>query len=871
MRRRGRRRCRVVEIHAIDGRPVVTRTPPPLPIDELLGDIRSDVQTGRCLVIEAPPGAGKTTRVPPALLPVVAGEIVVAQPRRIAARMAARRVAQERAEELGRSVGYQVRFEDVSSPDTRIRFVTEGILLRRLMSDPALANVGAVVLDEFHERHLQGDLALALLRGALQGARPDLRIVVMSATLDTEPVRRYLPSCRFRRSQGAPHAVDIEYQEPHPDWPLDKEVSAAVRRLLQQDQGDILVFLPGAAQILRAEETLAELARANEIDIVPLHGELSAAAQDRAVAVGPRRKIILATNVAETSVTIEGVTAVVDSGLARQAFHSPWTGLPSLQTVRISQASAVQRAGRAGRVRAGRCIRLFTRHDFDTRPAHSDAEVRRLDLAEACLHLHALELEPRTFPWFEAPKDAAVDAAQGLLRQLGALDAGGAITALGRRLAQLPVHPRLGRLVVEGARRGVAEDAAIVAGLVAERDLRRRSALGRGRPAEQTGPSDVLDALERFRRARQHRFDRAALSRQGTDAAVARAVDRSANQLARLVANERAAVRGPAADKALQVCILAAFVDRVARRRGPRGTELVLAGGGSLEQDPASVVHDDPWMVVVAAQERTGSPGRGIARMVSAIDPDWLIELVPDQLRDCSELIWDEQRERVVRRRSLCVGQLALDERDEPASDANANEAAALLARQALAAGINAFVDPDVLAAWRARVAFARGVFPDEFPSVDDDGIAAVVADACEGLSSFKELRDHNLWAVLQHQVGVDERALNEVAPTQITLAGGRAVKVRYELHGTPYVAARLQDFFGTVDTPRIARGRVPVLVHLLAPNQRPAQLTQDLAGFWKRGYAEVRKELRGRYPRHFWPDDPTVVPPAQVKGRRRR
>jgi ATP-dependent helicase HrpB len=435
-----------------------------------LPELVATLRDGNRLVLEAPPGAGKTTAAAPAALPVVAGEILVLEPRRLAARLAARRVADELGEAIGGTVGYQVRFEDVGGPRTRLRYVTEAILLRRLLVDPRLGGVGAVFLDEFHERHLAGDLALALLARLQRGARPDLRLAVMSATLDAAPVVAFLGGCPRLSSEGRAFPVDVEHLAQPDTRPLEEQVASAVRRLAAEKlDGDVLVFLPGAAEIARAHGACA---RIPGLELATLHGDLPPAEQDRAVTPGPRPKVILSTNVAESSVTIPGVVAVVDSGLARVAAHDPWSGLPTLRVTRISRASATQRAGRAGRTRPGRCLRLYTKHDFETRALHDAPEVRRADLAEAALLLHALgERDLAAFGWFEAPDAAALAAASALLDRLGAVH-DGAPTPLGERLLKFPLHPRLGRLLVEAEGRGAGGDGALICALLGERDRR---------------------------------------------------------------------------------------------------------------------------------------------------------------------------------------------------------------------------------------------------------------------------------------------------------------------------------------------------------------------------------------------------------------
>src|SRR5512138_2768050 len=512
----------------------------PLAIDPLLPAIVAELRAAPSLVIEAPPGAGKTTRVPGALLAgrvVGEKEIVVLEPRRLAARLAARRVAEELGEPVGETVGYQVRFEDVTSPRTRIRFVTEGLPTRQLLSAPTLPSVGAVLLDEFHERHLQGDLALALLRRRQRTARPDLKLVAMSATLDAAPVARYLGAATVR-SEGRRVEVAVEYltaeEAAKPDLRVEELVSRAVRRLVREvPEGHVLVFLPGAAEIRRSAEALAGFAEAAGIDLLPLHGDLSPEEQDRAVRPSRRRKVLLSTNVAESSVTIDGVVAVVDSGLARIASHSPWSGLPSLVLRKVSRASAAQRAGRAGRQGPGRALRLYTRHDHDARPEFETPEIEREDLAETLLVLASLGGKD-DFEWFEPPPAAAEQAATGLLLRLGAIDAAGALTTLGRQLLGFPLHPRLGRLLVEAAHRGAGTEGALLAALLGERDLRDRRALD-GTRLPPTGPSDLLELAQLFGEAERCRFDPDRLRRMGVGVGAARAVDRSRRQLERLL------------------------------------------------------------------------------------------------------------------------------------------------------------------------------------------------------------------------------------------------------------------------------------------------------------------------------------------------
>ncbi len=845
----------------------------PLPIDEVLGEVVAAVARTGTAVLIAPPGAGKTTRVPGALLDAgLAGtkDVVCLQPRRLAARMAAARVAHERGGSLGGEVGYEVRFDRRVGRDTRLRFVTEGVLTRQLLSDPTLASVGAVIIDEFHERHLAGDLALALLRRLQRGARPDLRLVVMSATMDPAPASAFLGDAPIVRSAGRTFPVDVSYLDQPDERGAGKQVAGALRRLLTDGaglDGDVLVFLPGTAEIRHATEDCGELAARHDLLLMPLHGDLPADAQDRAVARAARPKVILSTNVAETSVTIDGVTTVIDTGTARVARHSPWSGMPSLQIEPISRASAAQRAGRAGRTRPGRALRLYTRHDHDTRREFDAPEILRVDLAEAALELHgAGEADLTAFPWFEPPPAAALDAADELLRRLGAIEVSGVITALGRRMLRFPAHPRQARLVVEAERRGVAVDGCAIAALMAARELRidRRARTDRRGPAQAriSAPSDLLEDLDVLRAARHDGMRAHALRDLGADVATAMGVERSARQLERLAdRSQRAPADDVACDEALQLAILAGYPDRVGKRRAPRSAEVVFAGGGSGTLAPSSVVIDGDLMVVVDAGD-TGDRGRTrvTIRRASLIDPTWLIELFEDRVVDVDELRWNRERQRVERITRLTYDGLTIDETVDIEGARRDPAAARVLVREAVAAGLSRFVDADALAAWRARITFVAGAAPElGLRAPTDDELAEVLAEACEGLTSFDELKKASLLSLCDARLAAQRGAIDRLAPGHVQL-GRRRAKVNYELDRPPWVASRMQDFFGLARGPAIADGRVPLVLHLLAPNQRPVQVTQDLPGFWVRHYPALRKELSRRYPRHAWPEDPTAL-----------
>ncbi len=770
---------------------------PALPVDAILPEILDSLKLQPNLVIVAAPGAGKTTRVPPALLGIVSGDVVVLEPRRIAARLAARRVASELGEAVGEMVGYQIRFEEATGPRTRLRFVTEGVLTRRLLSDPQLKGVDAVVLDEFHERHLESDLALALLK-RLQRTRRDLLIVVMSATLDADPVAQYLGGCPIVRSEGKLFDLAIKHL-PYSPEPLEVQVKNAAELLIGAGHsGDTLVFLPGAVEIRRAMRTCDDVARRAGILVLPLHGSLPPKEQDRALSPASQPKLILATNVAESSITVEGVTAVIDSGLARFAAYSPWSGLPTLHVGRVSQASAKQRAGRAGRTALGRVLRLYTKEDYSRRPEQDAPEILRSDLSQLCLELRAMRIaHVSDIAWLDAPAEAAVERAESLLDRLGARG------EMALRLARYPLPPRLSRILVEAVERGVGEDGCVAVTL-----------LGSGVRIEK---NDLLAAVDMDldRRVLQH---------------VAQL-----RRIARISGTKKHN------DDALLMSVLAGFPDRVARLRA--GKQVLLSTGASAELAGEPPRYE--FMVVVDAEDRKEKP-LPLIRMTARIEPEWLIDLFPDRVQDRSGVVWNRMAERVDAVSALLYDELVIQESRGAVPDAQA--AAELLAAKALEAGIERFVDIDALNDFLGRVEFAGLAVPD---------IQQALREFCLGLRSFAELKKAavDLVSVLEQKIGA--RRFRELAPESIRLQKGRQTKVHYERGKPPWIASRLQDFFGMRDTPRIGPERTPVVVHLLAPNQRAVQTTTDLAGFWERLYPEVRRALMRRYPRHAWPERP--------------
>lgn len=829
----------------------------PLPIDPVLPRIAEALDRHGAAVLWAPPGAGKTTRVPPTLLDAAfakEGEILVLQPRRLPTRLGAERVAVELGERVGRRVGYQMRFETVAGEATRIRFLTEGTLVRRLLSDPELRGVSAVIFDEVHERNLATDLGLALVERLRRGPRPDLRVLAMSATLEAEKFAAYLGIEGILESEGRPFDVEIRHLERPDDRPLEEQVAGAVKRLVGQGvEGHLLVFLPGAAEIRRAARALGPFAAEKDLRLLPLHGALPAKEQEAALAPSDRTKVILSTNVAETSVTIEGIGAVIDTGLARIPGHSPFSGLPHLRLSKISQASAIQRAGRAGRTRAGIAQRLYTREDFLGRPAHDTPELLRADLAETTLALLGIGLDPAALRWLDAPPPAAWESAKALLDRLGALEGGG-LSAIGRRMLAFPLHPRLGRWLAAGEMRGHAHEAALLAALVAERDIRARS-LGPARAARHEGASDLLELRDRFHEAEKVRFAPPRLASLGLDPRAVEAVRRARDQLLRLA---RRVDRAEAREEDLLRIVLEGFPDRVARRRSERGSEILLASGQTATLAEESVVREAPFLVAVEAEE-SPADRRTRVRLASAIEVEWLLER--EEIEEEDALVWNEERGRVERQERIRYGSLVLHEsRRIPPPSA---EVAALLAREALRAWVR-LVDAEAFRTVRARLALAHEHFP-EFPALDDARLEAALATMVEGMVGLDELRALDpLEALLTGLLGERRARWDRLFPARIALPGGRQLPVHYEEGRPPWIESRLQDFFGMAEGPAIAEGRIPLTLHLLAPNKRAVQVTQDLSGFWERHYPSLRKELGRRYPKHAWPEDGrTAKPPA--------
>lgn len=849
-----------------------------LPIDEVLPEIERALKTSNRLVLEAPPGAGKTTRVPWQLARVApAGQVLVSEPRRLAARLAAQRVADEHEERVGNTVGYSVRLEHVAGPRTRLLYMTDGVLLKRLASDPSLDGVFAIVLDEFHERRLQTDLCLALVKHLQDRKDSAVKLLVMSATLDGAAVADHLGQCPRIRSEGRSFLLDIMHLPRPDDRPLPKQVASGVRQVLADDDGDVLVFLPGAHEIRLAKQALESLERERNLSVLPLHGDLPLAEQTLAVRRGARQKVVLSTNVAESSVTIDNVTSVIDTGLCRTLVHDAWSGMDRLSIEKVSQASAIQRAGRAGRTRNGRALRLYTRGDFEARAKSETPEIARLDLAEALLLLKSCGfIDFSRFDWLTPPKQSSVAAAETLLVDLGASHPSQGLTSIGRRLLDFPIHPRLARLIVEGEALGVAQEACVVAALLSERDIRlsRRSIMSPAGVHETDSDSDVLELLDLYHEAHDCDFDAHTLYQLELDRRTLRQVARTSAKLAGM-AHDRVP---PLADhtartEALLLAVATGFIDRLAQRTPPKRT-LLLANGKTAELAPESSVHRVPLLVAVAASEHADQrrSNKALVRLASRVDEAWLFDRYFEKLEESVELEFNQQNERVERVARIRFGKLTLDEtRTIAAPDRSTGE---VLLRAALVKGVHSFDRDAAAEQWLARV----HVLHEHCPSEDLEPVLeltpeALLARACERFSSLGELREAGLmpelWEALPPST---QQRLEREAPTHLVLPSGRRLHIHYARGQDPYVASRLQDFFSMHETPTICQGRLPLLLHLLAPNQRAVQVTRDLMGFWQRHYPELRRQLMRRYPKHAWPEDGrTATPPAPRPPRPRK
>ncbi|WP_275187322.1 ATP-dependent helicase HrpB [Bradyrhizobium sp. CSA112] len=816
----------------------------PLPIDAVLDELGRTLAATNAAVLVAPPGAGKTTRVPLALLdaPWLRNKkIIMLEPRRIAARASAERMARTLGERAGETVGYRVRFGSKISRATRIEVVTEGIFSRQILDDPELSGVAAVLFDEFHERSLDADLGLALARDAQTGLREDLRILVMSATLDGARVGKLLGDAPVVASEGRAFPVETRYLGRKADAPIERQMADAIATALRADPGSVLAFLPGAAEIRRTQNFLSERVHDASVEIVPLFGALDAAVQDRAIAPAPKgqRKVVLATSIAETSLTIEGVRIVVDSGLARVPRYEPDIGLTRLETVRASRAAVDQRRGRAGRTEPGVCYRLWDEPQTASLAAYTQPEILSADLSSLVLDLAEWGVsDPATLAFLDSPPAPALKEANSLLHELGALDSDGRITAEGQSLRALALPPRLARMIVDSHRLGTGEEAAEIAAILTERGL--------------GGDSVDLDhRLDQFRRDRSPRAS-------------------SARSLAQRLAQQVAATEGPSGEDtspSTGTMLALAFPDRVARNRG--NGSFVLANGRGAAVEQTSSLARTPY---IAVAELTGTAAQGRILLAAPIAQEDIETRFADQIEDTEEISFDRSAMALRGRRKRTLHAITLSE--VPVALSPSAETARIFAAGLIAAGLDKLPWSKSLKQWRDRVMFLRKAEGDSWPDLSDAVLAADgenwLVPALYDKTSLKELSPGDLSDALMALLPWELRArLEREAPTHFEAPTGTMLAIDYEAEQGPTIAVRLQELFGLNTHPSIAKGAVPLVLELLSPAQRPVQVTRDLPGFWRGSYAAVRSDLRGRYPRHPWPEDPaTALPTRRVKPR---
>jgi len=834
------------------------------PIDAILPELNEAVRGHASVVLHAPPGAGKTTRVPLSLLDVLPpgqGRIVMLEPRRIAAVSAARWMARTLGEEAGGTVGYTIRFDSKVSSRTRIEVVTEGVLTRRLQADPGLGGAALVIFDEFHERSIHADLALALCLDVRKGLRPDLKVLVMSATLDTGPVAALLGDAHVITSAGRSYPVEERFLEEERPGPLPPRITAAVRSALRETNGDILVFLPGSGEIRACARELTASLDLNEerLSLHALYGDLPFEEQERAIVPSlDRRKIVLATNIAETSLTIEGVRVVIDGGLTRMLRYDPATGMNRLVTVPISRASAEQRKGRAGRLGPGVCYRLYGRLSLSGMAPFTRPEILVSDLAPVALELAAWGVkDPAALSWLDLPPAAAWNAGLGLLRGLGALDAAGSITPLGRAMARLPLHPRLSRLMLRAKEIGVVRLGADIAALVTERDIFRHSAADR--IIDDPDFTGRVDALRAWRREKA--------GGGGADQSALRSVERTANQLKYLMPEATGSdAAGPGTVSRL---LLAAFPDRVCQRRREGGGRFVHVQGRGVRLSKDSHLGDSPYIIALSVD--AGERAEGFIHLAAPVTEDLLRTECADRIETIRRAEWDRRENRVIAAREERYGSLLLSSRAFTPGD---DEAAPILCEVIrISPGVLTFGSD--IRQFQGRVGLMRKAFPEEpWPDLSEHELFSRSEDWLlpwlAGITTGQQLSRLNILPALKARLTREQgRLLEERTPAAIIAPSGSRVTVDYTAGNQPVLAVKLQELFGLADTPVIAGGRVKLQLHLLSPARRPVQITQDLKGFWDSGYQQVKKDLKGRYPKHPWPDDPwNAVPTKRAKPR---
>jgi ATP-dependent RNA helicase HrpB len=838
------------------------------PIDDILPRLKETALAHPSLVLQAPPGSGKTTRIPLELIKLIPpkkGRIVMLEPRRIAAVSAARWMAQTLGEEIGQTLGYSIRFDSRVSKRTRIEIVTEGILTRRIQADPGLEGVAMVIFDEFHERSLQADLGLALCLDARRSLREDLKILVMSATLDCGPVAALLGGAPVISSGGQAFPVEERYRPDDRQRPLQERVAETVLTALGETSGDILVFLPGGGEIRACGESLqaARGGRGDGISLHPLYGDLPFEEQERAILPSRKRKIVLATNIAETSLTIEGVKVVIDSGLTRRLQYDPSTGMNRLITVPVSRAAAEQRKGRAGRLSPGVCYRLYSRHTFQSSLPFTPPEILLSDLSSPALELAVWGVkDPTELSWLDAPPAAAWESARRLLLDLGALDLQGRVTSVGKSMARLPLHPRLARLLLRAAEIGCPHLGADLAALLSERDILRRIPSGAKTQAGGFGISERIDLLQKWRKEKEAPGE--------TDPWALRSVNQASQQLLRLMA-EGAKISREGPGQTLPRLLLHAFPERIAKKREEGDGRFILSQGRGVRLPQSSGLVKSPF--IIAVQVDAGEKAEGMVHLAEPVAEDLLRQEMGDRIEVFRRVEWDKKEGKVLSIVEERLGAVQLSARPFQPSD---EEAVPLLC-EAIRSGSARIAFRNEVRQLQGRVALMRKIFPGEnWPDLSDERLQSAPEEWL--LPWLKGIRNREQLAALDFLPPIrarlsweQQRLLGERAPASLAVPSGHRVPLDYASGGIPILAVKLQEMFGMAETPEIAGGRVKVLLHLLSPARRPVQVTQDLKEFWNRGYPLVKKELKGRYPKHPWPDDPwKAVPTRMVKPRAR-
>lgn len=836
-----------------------------LPIDDILPALLESVCTHQNLILHAPPGAGKTTRVPLTLLdtiPAESGRIIMLEPRRIAAVAAARWMASCLGEEVGQTVGYSIRFDSCMSKATRIEVVTEGILTRRIQSDPELAGVALIIFDEFHERSIYADLGLALCR-EVQQLRTDLKIMVMSATLDVQPLSKLLDNAPVISSEGRFFAVDMKYLDDKGHARLSQRMATAVIQALNETEGDILAFLPGSGEIRACAAQLAESGVAQRnVMVCQLYGDLPIADQQKVIQAGPQRKIVLATSIAETSLTIEGVRTVIDCGVSRRLQYDPGNGLNRLVTVRESRASAEQRAGRAGRTAPGVCYRLYTQHTLHAMAPHTPPEICVTDLSQLLLELAAWGVtDPLQLGWLDAPPAAAQESARRLLAELDLFDDAGRITNLGREVVRMPLHPRLGRLLLRSGELRCTGLGCLVAALLSERDL-FRSAAGSSLPM--ISSSDIADRMEALQSWRSSgRNDRS------MDLSAVKNVERVARQLERIMAVSAAKEDYGSDDDRISRLLLAAYPDRLARRRESGSGGYLLASGRGARISERSAVRAADYIVALALD--AGNQAEAIIHLAAEIPESVIREERSGHIRREIIVSWDDREGRLIARRLELIGSIQLvTETVVP----TAAQAVPVVIGALRASGLTLLPMNEAVRQLQGRLQLVRSAFPErDWPDVSDavlcNTLEEWLAPHLEGVTSAKRAAQLDIADILRQSLDYrQQRELDELAPTHLSVPSGSRIRIDYSGE-IPVLAVKLQELFGLAVGPMVCGGRVPVLLHLLSPAGRPIQVTRDLRGFWDGSYQQVKKELKGRYPKHPWPDDPwSAAPTRRLKPR---